>query len=446
MAARQDRELTLSGAELPSIRTPFSGPASAALARRLAQVESRNVTCLADPGPIFWTEANGANIRDADDNVYIDLTAGFGVAAAGHANPRVASAIERQAAKLPHGLGDVHPPEIKVRLLERLAAIAPADLSVTILASTGAEAVEAALKTAFLRSGRPGILAFQGSYHGLTYGALATTWPAHFRSPFQPQLFTGVTFARFASETNVDRDRLDECARRLDESEKTATPIGAVLVEPIQGRGGIVLPSDGFLRGLRDLCDGSARVLVFDEVYTGFGRTGRWFACEHWDVVPDIMAVGKALSGSVPVSAAIGSRKIMDAWPSSTGEAIHTSTFLGNPIGCAAALAQLDEIESRGLLRRATEIGERVGARTTGWTARFACVLATRGIGALQGVVMTDGVALEVARVAMRQGVLVLAEGERLDVLAITPPLVITDRQLDFALDAIESALESLSS
>jgi 4-aminobutyrate aminotransferase/(S)-3-amino-2-methylpropionate transaminase len=446
MAARQDRELTLSGDELPSIHTPFSGPASAALARRLAQVESRNITCLADPAPIFWTAASGANVRDADDNVYIDLTAGFGAAAAGHANTSVVSAIAQQAATLPHGLGDVHPPEIKVRLLERLAEIAPGDLSVTILASAGAEAVEAALKTAFLRSGRPGILAFQGSYHGLTYGALATTWPAHFRSPFLSQLFTGVTFAPFSSAPEDEGDRLAECARLLDRSEKTSTPIGAVLVEPVQGRGGIVVPSDGFLRSLRDLCDGSSRVLVFDEIYTGFGRTGRWFACEHWDVVPDIMAVGKALSGSVPISAAIGSREVMDAWPPSTGEAIHTSTFLGNPIACAAALAQIDEIEGRGLLRRATEIGRRVRARTIGWVARFASVLSTRGIGALQGVVMKDGVALEVARDVMRQGVLVLAEGERLEVLAITPPLVITDRQLDFALDAIESAIERLSS
>lgn len=434
------REPTLSGEDLPRLRTPPPGPASAALARRLARVESRNVTCM-DPAPIFWARARGANVCDADGNIYVDLTAGFGVAAAGHANPRVVAAIAAQAGALPHALGDVHPSAVKARLLERLAALAPGDLSVSILGSSGAEAVEAALKTALLHTGRPGILAFQGAYHGLTMGALAATWSDHFRTPFRDQLFHGVSFAPYAAEPAAVAGALDTAARMVDAAERGRHPIGAVLVEPVQGRGGIVVPAPGFLEGLRALCDGRTRVLIVDEIYTGFGRTGRWFACEHHGMTPDLMTVGKALSGSVPISAAIGTPALMSAWPASTGEAIHTSTFLGNPIACAAALAQIEEIEARGLLARADRIGATIADRARHWAARFAGVSGVRGLGALQAIVLRGTLALDACAAALRRGVLVLAEGPRLDALAITPPLVITDPQLDAALDAIEAAL-----
>lgn len=442
--ARPGSPSALSGEELPILRSAIPGPASAALARRLARVESRNVTCLTAPGPIFWSEAHGANVRDADGNVYVDLTAGFGVAAAGHTNARVTAAIAQQASTLAHALGDVHPADIKVRLLERLATVAPGSLSVSVLASTGAEAVEAALKTALLRTGRPGILAFVGGYHGLTYGALAATWRAEFREPFRAQLMA-VDFAPFPTDPAHTADALHAARTLLGEAADRGTPIGAVLVEPIQGRGGIVVPAPGFLEGLRALCDGASRVLIFDEVYTGFGRTGRWFACEHWGVVPDLLVVGKALAGSLPISAAIGTPEVMAAWPPSTGEAIHTSTFLGNPIACAAALAQLDEIESRGLLERAAAIGQRIRTRAERWRTRFPSVRAVRGVGALQGIVMEEGAALAVSARAMQQGVLVLAEGDALQVLAVTPPLVISDTQLDAALDVLERGLEPVA-
>ncbi len=190
--------LDLPGDELPRLRTPVPGAASRALAARLTRVESRNITRItAAEVPIFWAAARGANVADVDGNVYVDLTAGFAVAATGHANPRVSAAVGMQAARLAHGLGDVYPPDVKVALLERLAAIAPGDLAVSILGSAGAEAVEAALKTALLATGRPGILAFTGAYHGLTYGALACTWREDFRAPFTAQLHGGVRFAPF---------------------------------------------------------------------------------------------------------------------------------------------------------------------------------------------------------------------------------------------------------
>ncbi|HSJ08685.1 MAG TPA: aspartate aminotransferase family protein [Longimicrobiales bacterium] len=412
------------------------GPRSTALLRRLAAVESPNITTV-DPPPIFWTDARGAAVRDADGNTYVDLTAGFGVAHAGHAHPDVARAIAEQAARLAHGLGDVYPPEPKVRLLERLAGIAPGDLGVTILGSAGAEAVEAALKTAVMRTGRTGVIAFTGAYHGLTCGALAVTSRRDFRAPFEAQLATGVRFAPWP-----DSDDTAAVERILQDAETTSQPIGAILIEPILGRGGIVPAPDGFLRRLRSLCDGDRTLLIFDEVYTGCGRTGRWFACEYDNVQPDVLVIGKALGGSLPISAAIGTPDAMRGWPRSTGEAIHTSTFLGNPVACAAALAQLHVIERDGLHERTRTLGARIRQRAEHWQARFAFVGTPRGRGLLQGVpILGAGRALRIAGTCLRDGVILLAEGEQAEVLALTPPAAITDAQLDAALDIIESAL-----
>jgi 4-aminobutyrate aminotransferase/(S)-3-amino-2-methylpropionate transaminase len=279
-----------------------------------------------------------------------------------------------------------------------------------------------------MRTGRSGILAFRNAYHGLTYGALAATHRAHFREAFESQLFNGVQFATFPTPA----DSLDEVLREIDRL-LDASPIGAIIVEPVQGRGGIVVPHEDFLAALRDRCDGESRILIFDEIYTGCGRTGKWLACEHWNVVPDIVTLGKALSGALPISVCVGTEAVMNAWPLSHGEAIHTSTFLGNPIACAAAIAQLDEIESADLLGRAAAIGKRIRARASAWPVE------TRGLGLLQGVV--TGHALDICAECLADGVLVLAEGTRAEVLAITPPAVITDAQLDYALDRIGHSL-----
>jgi 4-aminobutyrate aminotransferase-like enzyme len=206
-------------------------------------VESRNITRLHPVPPIFWAEAHGANVRDVDGNVFIDLTAGFGVATAGHSAAPVAHAIAEQARTLAHGLGDVHPSSAKVELLERLADIAPGNLSVSILGSAGAEAVEAALKTAYLRTGKSGILAFERSYHGLTYGALATTERREFRERFAAQLFGGVRFAPFPT-TNAE---LQSALDAVDELLERAEPrIGAIIVEPIQGAAAFDYLPNGF--------------------------------------------------------------------------------------------------------------------------------------------------------------------------------------------------------
>jgi 4-aminobutyrate aminotransferase-like enzyme len=428
------------GELLPDVRTDIPGPRSKELGARLRQVESRNVTCVHDAGPIFWSEAAGANVRDADGNTYVDLTAGFGVAAAGHASPRVVAAVERQMARLPHALGDVHPSARKVELLERLAAITPGDLGHGILSANGSDAVESALKTAVLATGRPGIIAFHGGYHGLGHGALAVTAGARFRAPFEGQLYGGVGFVPFPAAAPGGATTAATMAAiraRVAEARVGRDPVGAVIVEPIQGRGGVLVPPDDFLPALRALADELELVLILDEVYTGLGRTGRWFACEHQDVVPDLLVMGKSLGGGLPLSAVLGRPAIMEAWPPSEGEAIHTSTFLGNPVACAAALAHLDEIDALGLVERAGRLGLRLAERLERWT-RDGRASTHRGLGLMRAVVPAGIDPARAADAALKAGVIVLPEG---DALAFTPPLVITGAQLDHALDVLEGVL-----
>ncbi|KPK80846.1 MAG: hypothetical protein AMS25_08580 [Gemmatimonas sp. SM23_52] len=445
------------GDSLPRISVTPPGPESRRLAAALRRYESPNVTYVADDFPIFWREAHGANVLDVDDNIYIDLTAGFGVAAAGHANLRVNDAIRGQLGRLVHGLGDVHPPEIKVSLLERLTQIAPDGLTQSILASSGAEAVEAALKTARLASGAPGVLCFTGAYHGLTYGALAVSDGERFRGPFADQLGIPVVRAPFpnpyrppaelAGQSDLARAALDLVAARLD---ARADPIGAVIVEPILGRGGVVIPPAGFLLGLRQECDRRGLILIVDEMYTGFGRTGRWFACDHEGVVPDLLCLGKALSGSLPFSACVGRPEIMAAWPPSGGSAIHTSTFLGHPLACAAALAHLDEIEERGLVARSAALGQQLLQRLQALQGRVPGIGHVRGRGLLAGIELVrhpDSHAPDSARAhrvvveALRRGLILLADGPAANVLTLTPPLTISEGQLDFAARTLEDCL-----
>ena len=432
----------MNGELLPRLITEIPGPASRQLAARLRRVESPNITSLQPEPPIFWQHAHGANVRDVDGNIYIDLTSGFGVANAGHSNDAVAAAVREQASLLAHALGDVHPAEIKVRLLERIAEVLPGELSVSILGSSGAEAVEAALKTAVMCTGRTGVLSFRNSYHGLTYGALAATHRSHFREPFRKQLFDGVRFATFPQHDDQRDGVLAEIDALIEDAESTSHPIGCIIVEPIQGRGGVQVPPDWFLSALRERCDARTCILIFDEIYVGWGRTGHWLACEHWNVIPDVAVIGKGLSGALPISAAVGTPAVMHAWPPSTGEAIHTSTFIGNPIACAAALAQIEEIDSRNLLQRALDLGARIQNRTQRWAGTVPGVTSVRGRGLIQAIeLMDEQRALRVVHECMRNGVLLLLEGPLANVLAITPPAVITEQQLDHALDVVGNIL-----
>jgi 4-aminobutyrate aminotransferase-like enzyme len=427
----------------------------------LKAYESRNVTFIEPDGswPIVWERAKGVHVWDADGKKYLDLTAAFGVCAAGHANQRVVAAAQKQAARLLHAMGDVHPHPLKGELARELSRLTyerwacdqnenPKSTTTgkTIFCNSGFEAVEAALKTALLATGKPGVIAFTGGYHGLGYGALNATHRDYFRSPFRAQLRE---FAKFVPFPGADSSLKALEAAILSAFRKEK--IGAILVEPIQVRGGINIPPPRFLPLLRGMCDRHEALLILDEIYTGFGRTGKWFACEHSAVVPDLICLGKALTGGFPLSACVGRAELMDAaWPVSNGEAIHTSTFLGHPVGCAMALAQIRELESRGLVLHSAERGELLlSLLRSSISSRLP--ISVRGVGLLAGVelVQTDGLpatqlALLAIKEMLRHGFILLPEGEHSNVISLTPPLTISANQLRSAVEKLAEVIRSL--
>jgi 4-aminobutyrate aminotransferase-like enzyme len=427
---------------LERVSGPVPGPRTVQRIPALQRYESRNVTCISEDFPVFWESASEAIVVDVDGNRYLDLTAAFGVANAGHANPRVVAAIAEQAAQLMHGMGDLHPTAVRARLLERIAQIIPDVPTKAFLATTGSEAVEAALKTAMLATGRRRFASYRGAYHGLSLGTLPLCGLDKFRQPFEPALGQTALLLDYPNASlGVDVHAAIESARAA----LTAwADIAAIVVEPIQGRGGCIVPPDGYLAALRGLCDELGILMIVDEIYTGFGRTGTWFAVDREGVVPDVMCIGKAMGSGFPISAAVGRAKIMDAWPPSTGEALHTSTYLGNPMGCAAALATFDELEGRKLPARAMALEPLVRSRLDA-LRRQRAVIDVRGRGLLWGVQLTDSAAAEATvKRALRAGVILLQSGAQGDVIAISPPLVITEPQLLRAIDLMEAVLEGI--
>jgi 4-aminobutyrate aminotransferase-like enzyme len=413
----------------------------------LRACESRNMLWIEPDGswPIVWERAKGTRVWDAEGREYIDLTAAFGVAAAGHANPRVVAAGQRQLRILPHAMGDVHPHARKAELARELSRLTFERWSggrisgKTIFTNSGFEAVEAALKSALLGTGRRGIVAFTGGYHGLGYGALNATHRPFFRARFQSQLGK---FGRFAPFPKCDDD-LPSLRARLNQI-LASQNCGAVVVEPIQARGGINTPPSDFLPILRSLCDQHGAWLILDEIYTGFGRTGHWFACEQSGVMPDLICLGKALTGGFPLSACVGRADLMDAaWPASTGEAIHTSTFQGNPVGCAMALAQIAEIRSRKLPERASSSGLYLLDLLRAEISRPGLKLEVRGRGLMAGLEIfnDDGLALRAVKKMLHRGFILLPEGASGNVISFTPPLTISRTELTAAVRALQESL-----
>jgi len=415
----------------------------------LRQYESRNVLFTEPDGswPIVWKRAKGVHVWDAGGKKYLDLTSAFGVAAAGHANPAVVRAGQKQMATLLHAMGDVHPHALKARLARELSRITferwaksvprpaflPPPSGKVIFNNSGFEAVEAALKTAMLATGQPGIIAFGGGYHGLGYGALNATHRDHFHGPFRSQLREFGRFLPFPKTADELR-QLQTAAAKIFRREK----VGAILVEPIQARGGINIPPTGFLPLLRKLCDEHGGLLILDEIYTGFGRTGKWFACEHSGVVPDLICLGKALTGGFPLSACVGRTDLMDvAWPDSQGEAIHTSTFLGHPVGCAMALAQTAEIRRMKLCERSATRGRSLLQQLSTLQLPASIFAHVRGCGLMVGLELLnpDGTpataeSLRVIKGMLHRGFILLPEGEHANIISFTPPLTITEAQL----------------
>jgi len=418
---------------------------------RLRAFESRNVNCLEPDGswPIVWERARGVHVWDAEGKKYLDLTAAFGVAAAGHANSAVVKAGQKQMATLLHAMGDVHPHARKAELAEKLSQLTfqrwmqqPAK---TIFGCSGFEAVEAALKTAILATQKRGVIAFEGGYHGLGYGALNTTHRDYFRRPFQSQLREFGHFVTFPRKP-ADLPTVEFQIRHFFRRER----IGAILVEPVQARGGCHVPPPGFLPLLRKLCDESGALLILDEIYTGFGRTGKWFACEHSGVIPDLVCLGKALTGGFPLSACVGRASLMDAaWPASSGEAMHTSTFLGHPVGCAMALAQIGEIERLRLPDRSAELGGFLVDELSAVASRIEHLqCAGRGLGLMAALELNlpggrpaTQPAFAAIKALLQNGYIFLPEGEHGNVISFTPPLTITGEDLTRAVEELAAVL-----
>ena len=451
---------------LPKLLTEIPGPKSRELARRLKRCESRNVTFVDEGFPIFWERASGTNVWDADGNRFLDLTSAFGVAGLGHTNPRVRDAIFEQSHKLIHAMGDVHPSEQKVRLCEKLSALTferwNAGIGKSLLGNSGFEAVEAALKTSLLHSGKSGVIAFTGAYHGLGFGAVESSGIPFFRDPFRPQLKDFATLISFPNcyrcpfgvkeKFRLEGEPFPNCStlcltKLHDEIVQTIRQreIGCILVEPIQGRGGTIVPPRDFLPMLRRICDDEKILLIADEIFTGFNRTGALFACEHFGVVPDIICLGKGLTSGFPLSACVGRAEVMDAWPESRGEALHTSTFLGNPLGCAMALASLDQHADSSLAARVRERGKVFKTKLRKLQSRAPDLIGNiRGIGLMLGAELitkngepNETLAGAILKNGLRDGLILLADSPTHNVLAFTPPFSISDEEINFAYEKI---------
>jgi 4-aminobutyrate aminotransferase-like enzyme len=420
----------------PRMIQPPPGPRSRELAARLAAWEAPGVNTLPGGDPAAaapaWAEARGANVLDLDGNRYVDLTSGFGAAAVGHRHPRVTAAIRRQSGRLVHGLGDVHPHPLRARLAARLCERAPVDEPRVHFGISGAEAVEIALQTALAVTGRTAVLAFEPAYHGLTLGALAVTSRESFRRPFTAWL--GIPVVRLPHGGDPAA-----AGRRLRER----SDVGAVIFEPVVGREGVLLPPPGWLAAIAAEARRHGALVIADEIFTGFGRTGEWFGVDAEGVRPDLLVCGKALGGGLPLAAVIGRRSLLAGAWSTPGEALHTATFVAHPLACAAALAALDVLERDDLPGRAHRLGAWMERRMRPWRGRFAGVRDVRGRGLLWAVELAaKALAKSVAAGLLERGVLALAGGAEGRVLQIVPPLTIGERQLAAALDLLEQTLE----
>jgi 4-aminobutyrate aminotransferase-like enzyme len=448
-----------SGTALPRILAPPPGPRSRALAARASASETAPAVGIVAGGtPVALAAARGANVVDVDGNTYVDLVGGFGAALVGHRNPRVVRATLRQSRRLLHALGDAAPHPERVALAEELSARGPIRGGRVYFAGSGAEAVELALKTAHLATGRPGVVAFDGGYHGTSLGALRATSRAAFRVPFEDALAAATLRVPFAdpyrpayrvSGESVGRVCLDAAIARIDAwiSDLSRPRLGAVIVEPVQGREGVIVPPRGWLAGLGRAARERGLLVIADEVLTGGGRTGPMWASGPLD--PDLVAVGKGIAGGMPLAALVGRRELMAAWEGE-GEARHTTTFLAHPLAVAAARAALAEIRARELPRRARAIGRLLRAGLGGIRRRHPAVGDVRGAGALWGIdFVADRASREpdpalagaVARRLAGRGYLALAGGPAGNVIALTPPLTITDRQIAGFLAALDASL-----
>ena len=430
------------------LKTEVPGPRSCAIGERIGRAVAGP---LAITFPVVADSALGATITDVDGNTFIDFAGGVGCLNVGHGHPDVLAAAHEQLDRFSHTDFTVVPYEPYVALAERLAERAPISGPVkAAFFNSGAEAVENAVKFARAFTGRPAVIGFEGAFHGRTLLALTLTSKVHpYKSglgPFAPEVYR----VPFPNEyRGVSSDDALAALERAFATIVAPETVAAIVLEPVQGEGGFVVAPAGFVRGLRRVCDRHGIVLVADEIQSGFGRTGRFFAIEHSGVEPDLICVAKSIANGLPLSGVLGRAEIMDA-PALGGVG---GTFVGNPVAQAAALAVLDVIDEEELLERSVAIGETIRARMLAWQERWAAIGDVRGLGAMLALELVSDpetaapskeLAQRVVHEALQRGLLLITCGIHGNCIRVLVPLVIGDAQLEEALGVWEEALEAV--
>jgi len=429
------------------LRTEVPGPSSRAILERKERV-------VADPlsiyVPIVIAEGHGALLTDVDGNTFIDFTGGVGCLNVGHSHPQVVAAAQEQLGRFGHTDFTIVPYEVYVTLAERLVALAPISGPVkAAFFNAGTEAVENAVKFARSYTKRPAVIAFEGGFHGRTLLSLSLTSKTHpYKAglgPFSPEIYR-VPFAQ--DYRGPDARTAIAALERALVTQVAAEQVAAIVVEPVQGEGGFVVAPKEFMRGIRRICDEHGIVMVVDEVQTGFGRTGRMLAIEHYGIEPDLITLAKSIAAGLPLSAVLGRAEIMDA----PGDSAIGGTYVGNPVAQAAALAVLDVIEEEGLVERSAQIGETIRTRMLAWQDRFEQIGDVRGLGAMLAIELVRDrgskepaadLATAVVEAAARNGLLLLKSGIYSNCIRVLVPLTIAEGELDEALAAWEQALDT---
>ncbi|HEV8150669.1 MAG TPA: acetyl ornithine aminotransferase family protein [Gemmatimonadales bacterium] len=436
----------------PRILTPPPGPKARAIVARDKAVAA---TCYIKEYPLVVARGEGPMVEDVDGNRFLDFMAGIGVCSTGHSHPEVVAAIKQAADRFLHICGGDFYYEGMAALCERLAALTPGPGRKRVfLTNSGTEAVEGAMKLARHATRRPAFLAFKGAFHGRSYGALSlTSSKARQHAGFLPLLpevhhvFYGYCYRCEYGKTFpscgiycVDIIERDLFARHLDPKD-----VAAVFVEPLQGEGGYILPPPGWLAAVRALCDRHGILLVIDEVQSGIGRTGKMFACEHDGVVPDILVTAKGLGSGMPIGAIIAREEISTWEPGA-----HGTTFGGNPVCCAAALATLDLVQ-RELVSNARVRGEQLATGLKALAEKHGCIGEVRGRGLMQGIEFVSNrttrepageLPHQIEQLAFAKGLLVLAAGK--NALRLAPPLIVDERDVAIALEILDQCLSEL--
>jgi 4-aminobutyrate aminotransferase/(S)-3-amino-2-methylpropionate transaminase len=427
------------------LRTEIPGPRSREILDRIGRAVA---SPLAVTFPVVAESARGVTLVDVDGNTFIDFAGGVGTLNVGHSHPDVVAAAQEQLDRFSHTDFTVVPYEVYVELAERLGALVPISGPVkAAFFNAGTEAVENAVKFARLATRRTGVIAFEGAFHGRTYMSLSLTSKARpykdGLGPFVPDVYRVPFPNAFRGISTADALAALERAFAMQVAPES---VAAIVVEPVQGEGGFVVAPPEFMAGLRRVCDRHGILLVADEVQTGFGRTGRFFACEHFGVEPDLICVAKSIAMGLPLSGVLGRASVMDAGHvGAVG-----GTYVGNPVAQAAALAVLDVIESEGLVERSAQIGDTIRARMFGWQERWPAIGEVRGLGSMLAIEFVSDagartpapeLARQVVDAALERGLLLITCGVYGNCIRVLVPLVVTDAELEEALGAWEDAL-----